>query len=373
MKIEKGKISGTQFMFSVACFIQASALLTTFIPDITLQDSWLVLLSGAVLCLPLAWLYRTLMVMFPDRNLLQILSEVYGSVLGKTIGAAYIWFFFTLTSLNLTDLGNFTKLTIMQETPNVVLLLMCILVSAYAVRNGIKLVTRYSTLFSVTTFILLGFCIILMLNQIKLENFLPMFDQPVGKYVQGIHIISTIPFGELVVFLMIHPSAKLTRRDATKYLFLGFGLGGITILVVLLLNIGVLGNMLDMFTLPTLVMLRLVNLGMALSRMEIIFAVIVVMLLFFKITFLYYVSVLATAQFFKAKAYPQLALAAGAFIITYGLTLYPSLVEHAASAQEITPFLWTPFEILIPLLTFFIAKLRKLPKTSKEMAKEPGV
>ena len=373
MRIDKGLISGTQFMFSVACFIQASALLTTFISAVTLQDSWLVLLFGAALCLPLIWLYRTLMVMFPEQNLLQILSEVYGPVMGKIIGVAYIWFFFTLASLNLTDLGNFTKLTIMPETPNVVLILICVLVSAFAVRNGIKLVTKYSTLFAVITFILLGIGATLMFNQIKLENFLPMFDQPVGKYVQGIHIISTIPFGELVVFLMIHPYVKLSHRDATKYLFSGFGLGVITILIVLLLNIGVLGNLLDMFTLPTLVMLRLVNLGMALSRMEIIFAVILVMLLFFKVTFLYYVSVLATAQFFKAKAYPQLALAAGALTIAYGLTLYPSLVEHAASAQEITPFLWTPFEILMPLLTFFIAKLRKLPKASKEMVKERGV
>jgi spore germination protein KB len=195
-------------MFSVACFIQASALLATFISTVTLQDSWLVLLFGAVLCLPLIWLYRTLMVMFPDQNLLQILVEVYGPVVGKVIGVAYIWFFFTLASLNLTDLGNFTKLTIMQETPNMVLALMCVLVSAFAVRNGIKLVTRYSTLFAVITFILLSIGIILILNQIKLENFLPMFDQPFGKYVQGIHIISTIPFGELVVLLMIHPYVK---------------------------------------------------------------------------------------------------------------------------------------------------------------------
>jgi len=365
VRIDKGQISGTQFMFSVACFIQASAPLTTFISAVTLQDSWLVLLFGAVLCLPLIWLYRTLMVMFPEQNLLQILVEVYGPVVGKVIGVAYIWFFFTLASLNLTDLGKFTKLTIMQETPNVVLVLMCVLVSALAVRNGIKLVTKYSTLFTIITFILLSIGTILMLNQIKLENFMPMFDQPVGKYVQGIHIISTIPFGELVVFLMIHPYVKLSRRDATKYLFLGFGLGVITILVILLLNIGVLGNLLGMFTLPTLVTLRLVNLGMALSRMEILFAVILVMLLFFKITLLYYVSVLATAQLFKVKAYRQLALAAGALLIAYGLTLYPSLVEQAASAQEIVPFLWTPFEILIPLLTFFIAKLRKLPNAKE--------
>jgi len=36
--------------------------------------------------------------------------------------------------------------------------------------------------------------------------------------------------------------------------------------------------------------------------------------------------------------------------------------------QQTTPILWTFFEILVPLLTFVIAKLRKLPKAAKRKA-----
>ncbi|HWQ74207.1 MAG TPA: endospore germination permease [Syntrophomonas sp.] len=367
MRIDKGQISGTQFMFSVACFIQSASLLTSFLASVTLQDSWLAVLSGFVLCLPLIWLFQSLMLTFPERNLLQILDEVYGPVIGKVIGAAYIWFFFTLASVNLMDMGEFTKLTVMAETPNVVLALMCVLVCTLAVRNGVKLVTMYSRLFVIVTFGILIVSVLLVINQIKLENFLPMFDQPVMKYVQGTHIIVTIPFGEVVAFLMIHPNVRLSRRNTTKHLFLGFSLGGITVLTVILRDIAVLGNTLDMFTLPHLVALHLVNLGPALSRMEILFAVILIMLLFFRTTFLYYVSVLAVAQLFKVKAYRHLVLAVGALMIAYGLTLYPCPVEHASSAQEIIPILWTPFEILIPILTFIIARLRKLPRAQKEV------
>jgi spore germination protein KB len=73
-------------MFSVACFTQASSLLIAFISAVTMQDSWLVVLIGAVLCLPLIWLYRTLMVTFPGQNLLQVFDEVYGPVAGKSSG-----------------------------------------------------------------------------------------------------------------------------------------------------------------------------------------------------------------------------------------------------------------------------------------------
>lgn len=102
--------------------------------------------------------------------------------------------------LNLMDLGNLTKLMILPETPNVVLTVMCLLVSAWAVRHGIKVVVRYSALFAFISYAILAVSVLLALSEANLQNFLPMFDQPVIKYIQGTHIITTIPFGETVVF-----------------------------------------------------------------------------------------------------------------------------------------------------------------------------
>lgn len=368
MRLDKSQIRGSQFMMSMTCFIQASSLLTAFLTAIAHQDSWLVVMTGIAVCLPLIWLFRCIMVRFPDRNLLQILEEVYGKAAGKLIGAAYIWFFLTLGSVNLMDLGDFTKLIIMRETPTVVLVLLCVLVSSMAVRRGAKLVTRYSTLFTAVAFVILFLSIGLVANLIDLQNFLPMFEIPVKRYVQATHIILTIPFGELVVFLMVHPCVKMTRGETTKYMFVGFGLGAFTVLSVLMRDIAVLGNTLGLFALPNLITLQLVNFGMAISRVEILFMVVLIMLMFFKITLLYYVTVLAIAQFFQVKAWRHLVLAVGGLMIAYGLTLYPCPVKHSESAQQIVPILWTLFEILIPLATFFVAKLRKLPKAKEASA-----
>ena len=92
MRIDNGQITGTQFMFTVACFLQASSLLTSFISAVALQDSWIVVIFGALFSLLLIWLYQALMVTFPTLNLLQVLTEVYGTAAGKIIGAAYVWF-----------------------------------------------------------------------------------------------------------------------------------------------------------------------------------------------------------------------------------------------------------------------------------------
>jgi spore germination protein KB len=185
------------------------------------------------------------------------------------------------------------------------------------------------------------------------------------SYVQGVHIVAAIPFGELVLLLMLTPNVKLSRGTVGRYLFGGYLIGGFTLLFVVLRDIAALGNLLELFTLPGFVTLRLVNLGMALSRMEILFEIVLIVLLFFKITLLYYVSVTAVAQLFHVRRYRRLVLAAGALIVVYGSTLYPDSVAHILSAQQTVPVIFTLPELLIPLLTLIIAKFRGLPKSGE--------
>lgn len=362
MRIDKGQISGKQFMFALICFVQGSSLLTTFLAGVTMQDSWIVAILGVIVCLPLLYLYYKLMTMFPDMNLIQMLEHIFGKILGKILGALYLWFFLTLASLNLMDMVDFSKLTIMEKTPPAFIAFMCLLVSVIAIKNGIKLVTRFSMAFVVITFLILGLSVMLVLNQIKLENFLPMFDLPLKKYIQGTHIITTMPFAEVVVFMMLNGNVRMNAKEAKKYIFKGFAIGAIAVLMVILRDIAVLGNTLDMFTLPHLVFLRLVNLGAAISRMEILFAVIYIILLFFKITLLYYIVVMTVCYLFKMKSFRHMILIIGAAMIAYGMTLYPYSIKHLSSAQQSVPFIWTFFEIFLPFAAFVAAKIRRLPK-----------
>lgn len=373
MRIDKAQVSGTRFMFAVAFYLQSSALLTAFLAGITKQESWIPLVAGFVVCLPLIYLFRTLMLMFPDKNYFQVLCEVFGAVAGKIIGAATLWFFITLTTLNLGDLGSFAKITMLPETPEVVLTLSCVLMAAWAVRSGFRVVVRYGSVFTLIEFIILAISIILVSNQLKPSNLLPLFTQPAIKYIQGTHVIATIPFGELVVFLMVTPCVRLSRRKASRYWFGGMALGAVVLLAVLLRDTALLGNALPLFTLPGLVTLRLVNLGEALSRMEIIFAIAVMMLLFFKIAVLLYVSTTALAQLFGTTQFKHLALAVGLLAVFYGPTLYPSSVEHTLSGRTIEPVFFTLFEMILPLLTFLVAKIRRLGSTALSAPEKKGV
>lgn len=362
MNIDKSRISPARFMFAIICYIQGSSLLTSFIVAVTDHDSWIAVLIATVVFLPVIWLYRVLVVRYPNQNLLEMMETVFGKPIGKALGVLYVWFFFTLASLNLYDLGDFTRLTLMEQTPNVVLVILCLIVAAMAVRHGLRAVAWYSSLYMIVSFTIFALTILLVLNSLNFDNFLPMFELPAIKYAQGAHIISTIPFGELVAFLMITPNVNLTPKATTKCMLFGFLIGAATTLLVVARDTAVLGNTMKMFALPSLVTLTLVHLGEALSRVEILFAIILVMLLFIKITFLIYVSVRAIAQVVGAKSIKHLTLIAGAFMVAYGQTLYHDSMEHALSAHEIVPIAWTFFEALIPLVLLIVAMLRKFPQ-----------
>ncbi|HWQ50550.1 MAG TPA: endospore germination permease [Terriglobales bacterium] len=363
MKIDSAQVSGKQFMFTLAFFLQASALLTSFLAGIAKNEAWISVVIGLVLCIPLFLLYRAMMLMFPDLNYMQVLCLAYGRVAGKVLGVMYVWFFLTLTAANVMDLGDFSKITFTNETPNIVPILICMFIAVWAVRNGFNVVSRFSKTFTLIEFFIVGMSIAFLANQMDLSDLLPVFTIPLVKYVQSVHIFLTIPCGELVIFLMITPCVKkMTPKEATKYWFGGVAMGMSVVLAVLVRDISLLGNALDMFTLPGLVTMRLVNLGEALSRMEVIFAVALVMLLFFKITVLCYVTTITVAQLFETTQFKHLATIVGLLLIAYAPTLYPSSVEHSLSARTGAPFIWTLFEILLPLSTFIVAKVRKLPQ-----------
>ena len=359
MILDNSKISGKRFMFTIAFFLQSSSLLTAFLNTVIKNESWIAVVFAIIICIPLIWFYRSFMLAFPDKNLVQVCEVAYGKTWGKVISCLFAWFFLTLSALNVSDLGHFTNLTVMHKTPSTILILVCIFVAAWAVRHGLRVVTRYSELFVLFEFFVLAFFFILIANQVDPKNFLPLFNQPFKKYVQGVHLSCTIPLGEVVVMLMLTPNLKIDGKKLGKYWFLGVGLGMIAVLGVLMRDIAILGNTISLFKLPGLVTIRLVSMGEALSRMEILFALVMIILIFFKVTLLVYITTMTFAYIFETKSYKHLALVTGILVTAYIPFYVKSEVENLELARRVTPFVWMFFEFILPFVTFLVAKARQ--------------
>ena len=370
MSLETERITPFQYMFTVACFLQSSALLSSFIAPLTLQDSWLMILFGMVCALPFLLVYSALMKSFPGQNLIQITLAALGKPLGTVVSLLFIWFFLTLSALNLRDFGQFIRHIILVETPVIVVVALCALLCAYAVYNGVKVVTRYASIYALMAILLAVLAILLTLELMDFNHFLPIMAQEPIKYIQGTNVATTIPFGELVVMLMVGPYVEEGKKRKGVYLLGGFLIGCGTLLAIVGRDIAVLGTVGPLFALPSFETLRLARV-LDLNRMEILFAIVLVVLLFFKICVLYYVSLLATAQLLNLKRYHPLVLMMGALIVGYSFFVFPTSVVHASEGRETSAILWVLFEFLLPLLVLIVGRARGLHKKQSPQAAAP--
>lgn len=370
MSLETERITPFQYMFTVACFLQSSALLSSFIAPVTLQDSWLAILFGMVGSLPYLLVYSALMKSFPGQNLIQMTLNALGKPAGTVVSLLFIWFFVTLSTVNLRDFGQFIRQIILVETPVVAVITLCILLCAYAVVKGVKVVTRYAPIYALLSMTLAALAILLTLELMDVNNFLPIMSQEPIRYVQGTNVVMSIPFGELVVMLMIAPYVAQGKRRKGVYLLGGFLIGGTTLLAIVARDIAVLGKVGPLFALPSFETLRLARV-LNLNRMEILFAIVLVVLLFFKICVLLYVSVLAVAQLLGLKRYHPLVLMLGALIIGYTFFVFPTSVIHASEGRETSAILWVLFEFLLPLLVLIVGRARGLHKKQPRQEAAP--
>ncbi|HEX3046472.1 MAG TPA: endospore germination permease [Bacillota bacterium] len=361
MSIEKGRISGVQFMLLVTGFIQGSGLLLAFAVSITKQDTWVSVLASAVLMIPMALVWAALAKRFPGKNLVEINRMIYGTFLGTFISGLYIYWILNVFSFNIRDLGDFYITFLMPETPLFFFLIGFTLVCAYTVGKGIEVMGRICPLLLFIIFLNIISTSLLLLRNMDPANFLPVFETPVKKLIQGTHIISTIPFGEMVIFLALTPVIN-NPKGIGKYMLVGLILGASGLLLVQVRNTAVLGITESILTSPSFEVARLIDVGKIFSRMDVVVGIGQTLGMFLKCMILYYATVISLAQLFNLKSYLPLILPIGGLAVILAATSRESPADLFSAVSSFVPFFFSPFVFIIPPLSLLVARLRNLPK-----------
>ncbi len=361
MSIEKLKISGSQLLFSVAGFVQGSILLLDFTTGITKSQTWMVVLASLAITTPVILSYAALAKRFPMMNVIQINDLVYGRFLGKVISLYYILFFLMTLSFNIRGVSVLYKTFLMPDTPLIFLMAVFTATCAYAVAKGIEVLARVSHLFAFTALLVVAITTVLLIGNMDFSNFLPLFELPFIKIFQGIHIISAIPFGEVIVFLMIMSSLNKNTHVARNTLA-GLVIGGISLLIAAVRNTAVLGNTQNIWTSTSFQSTRLIDIGTVLTRMDFLIAIAQTMLIFFKCSLFFYALAVALSQLLGLKSYISLILPLAGIEVIIAATVFQSPVDHAEITQNAGIIYSAPLIFIIPPISLLIAKLRGLPK-----------
>jgi spore germination protein KB len=355
------KIAPWQVSVLLAGFILGSSLLTSFMDVYAKHDAWLVILSAYAVSVPFIACFGLLCKRFPGKNLIQILECVYGPIVGKVIAALYIFVFMYLLSLNTLDVADFYHGYIMPEVPRLVFLALPALVAAYAVHQGIEAIARLSLFALITTFTIIVGTILLLLGDLDLTNFLPVAEVPPDVFVQSTHIFATISFGEVMVFMMIIPSASSLKK-AGKSTVAGLSLAALGLLLISLRNTAALGPSAGIINNATYDTARLIDIGEVLTRIEFFLALGITFTLFIKICVLYYATVHSIAQLCRLHSARSIILPVGMLAVALTLGLFDSIIEHHLAGALYQPFFLLTFEAIIPPVSLLVARVRKLPR-----------
>jgi spore germination protein KB len=357
----KEKISSSQLTILITGFILGSFLLVTFSVGITRHDTWIAVLLGCLASMGFAYLYLTLASWFPGRTLIEINDIIYGTILGKIISILYIWFFFSLSALNLRVMGEFFITFFLQGTPPVIIYIMITFICAWAVREGIEVISRTSFLLVIITATIIITLTLLLVNEMRFENLLPILEVSVPKLIHGSHIIAAIPFGEAIVFIMV--IAYLNKeKEIKKSVYPAYIFSGIIMLIITIRNAAVLGNTDSIFLSTPFQAARLVNIGDILTRIEVLILIAMLATIFLKISMFYFASVTGVARLLKLRSYTPLVAPFGILSICLTIIMFRFSPEISYFGANVFPIYSLPFEVFIPLLSLIIGKIKGYPK-----------
>ena len=366
MKSEKEQISPSMLIFSIICFIQASTSLSDFVVSVLKQETWISVVLGYLISLPVIWVYIKLAELYPQKTLIKINDSVFGKKLGKLFSLLYFWFFFSLAFLNVATISRFMVLFVMPETSLMVVMAMFVFVCVYSVRKGLETMTRYSAFFVIIAATYTAVNSMLLLQQMKLSNFFPLFVSPLIKYVQATHIIAIVPLCEIMTFMMLFPNVK-KGKSIKKPVFLGLTFGAMAHLVTISRDTAVLGALSAYLELPSFEAIRLINIANTLTKVEIFYIFLLIILQFFKTSVLLYATAKSVEQIVGLSSYKMLTPVIGALAVGFAFIAFSSQVDNAYWGQNIAAHYSTFFEVILPVITLIVAVVRKSCKGQKEV------
>lgn len=357
MKVEKGIISSSELMFLIIGVIESSTLTASFISGVTKQDTWVILLVSFVIMLFLLFVYVSLSKKFPNKNLIEINDLIYGRHFGKVMSLLYIYYFWFIIPANVRFIADFFSTYLFPETDVSLFIILIAFACMYTIKKGLESIARSGAIIAILVIIISLIITMFTIKYVRLSNFLPMLQINLKEFIEGINIIISIPFGEIIVFLMIFPYVN-DQKKVRKAAFLGFCIGAVYLFIIVVRNTSVLGSIGAIHVLPSYQVAKLINIGEALTRMEILIAVTLLFDMFLKICIFYYATVLSIAHFFKMRSYRPLVVPVGIISIVLSISMYDSSVEEAYQAGMYSVFV-IPFIVLIPIISLIIASIKK--------------
>lgn len=348
-------ITPRQFTCLIACYIQGSLLSMMYYYQRSGHDAWLMFVFGGILFVPLIFVYSRLLHASQGGSLPKMLENSFGYYAGKVFTLAYLVYFIYLAAFSLRQTAQFINIDILIEVPILVPIVLMALLCWYGSSKGVRFFGTTAPILCIGLFVLLIFLTAFLFPLLQPRFLFPMLGSTPGEYVMPILLPFMMPFGELICMtvFMGHVQMDLDGNfPLAKNFFRGFLLGFAFVLIVLLRDTLVLGPFASILSYPAYEVIRFASIGSVITRIESIFNLPFLFILFFRISIQLWCSIqLMQSVFPKVKR--RLVCGIATLLVTVSAYIFASS-NVAMLNKAIT---WIPLIFLIPQLLIPVAAL----------------
>lgn len=354
--MRKEQITDKEGISLLMLFILGSTLIIGIGGDAK-NDAWITGILAIFISVPMLLVYGRILVIFPGKDLYEILEILLGKIGGKIISLLYIWYAFHLGALVIRNFGEFINTVTMPETPMFVPMLSLGIVCIVAVKSGIEVMTRVCAyvlpffLFTIVAIQLLG------ISKINLRNLKPILANGFFPIISGAFSTFAFPFAETVLLMGILSSLKNQKTQYKVYLS-GLFAAGIIIVIITIRNIGILGGLISHLYFPSHVAVGRIRIGNFLERMEVTVSVVFVVGVFAKTSTCLLVVCKGIARIFNLNDYRSIVLQTGLLMVYLSQIIYKNIMEMEYWAFKVYAYYAFPFQVIIPILLLITAEIK---------------
>ena len=321
------------------------------------NDAWLAGILGVVFFIPFALIYARIQSIFHGRDIFEITILLYGKVFGRILIIIFSWYSFHLGALVLRNFCEFVHVESLPETPLIVITLCFITINIAAARSGIEVIARIATFCLPVVIILFLLMEILSISTMDFNNIKPILGNGFSKVADVGFSSFSFPFAESVILLGVFYTLK-KRESAVKVYMKGVLAAGIVLITLTLVNIFVLGNMIEDYYFPSYASFSFIKVGDFIQRMEGTIAISYVLTSFIKSSICLFVACKGIAAVFNLNHYKFIVIQTGLIMAYFSLILYDNIEEMVDWFQNIYQFYAIPFQIIFPLFIWVCAEIR---------------
>jgi spore germination protein len=321
-------------------------------------DGWIIAIITGIIIFLIMYVIYSLMKINTYDDLVIILKNIYGGVLGRVISIAYAIMMIIALAISLRVFSEVITMFLLPNTPTEVILVTLIFMGMYLTRGGLANVVHFNEIAFWIMIIPTVISFLLTLSIADFTNLLPVFTASPKSYIQGSFELLFLMNGFSMAFILIpyvkekEKVPKILRRSS---IFLALFYGITFILVGATLSVGQARN--NIF--PTITMLQSITSRSGfLERWDSLIMAIWVIFYFTAFANIYYFSSYIVKHVFNIK---DIKIASIIFIpVVYIAALFPDSVVDVRNINlrfVRIGFISTLFIVIG--LTFFISYLKR--------------